>query len=278
MDSFAVDDAIREAVRSPAVAVAGAFAVGALLGSFLNVVVHRVPRGESFVGGRSRCPACGARVRARDNVPILGWLVLRGRCRDCRQSISARYPLVEAACGLLLALLAVSIHVAPGPVPLVVWIDRAAIVLVLTAWLLLADVGHLVRGSTAAAVALLAAVAAAAWPGLAPLGTAIDGSPWPSDPGWLAAPVASGAGACAGWIGGWACAGPVGRNALVVVGAALGWQAAMLGTAATLGLRALVTNRATIPWAVTAGSHGLLILWPFGSRAWDAVRAWLSAG
>jgi leader peptidase (prepilin peptidase)/N-methyltransferase len=72
-------------------------ALGALVGSFLNVVIHRVPRGESVVTPRSRCPACGAEIRARDNVPVLGWLVLRGRCRSCRARISARYPLVEAA-------------------------------------------------------------------------------------------------------------------------------------------------------------------------------------
>jgi leader peptidase (prepilin peptidase)/N-methyltransferase len=69
--------------------------VGALVGSFLNVVIHRLPRGESLVAPRSRCLDCGAQVRARDNVPVLSWLLLRGRCRDCGAGISPRYPLVE---------------------------------------------------------------------------------------------------------------------------------------------------------------------------------------
>jgi leader peptidase (prepilin peptidase)/N-methyltransferase len=79
---------------------------GLLIGSFLNVVVWRVPRGESLVSPPSACPSCGARIRARDNVPVLGWLVLRGRCRDCAAPISARYPLVEAATGALFAVMA----------------------------------------------------------------------------------------------------------------------------------------------------------------------------
>lgn len=84
-------------------AVGFAFVTGAILGSFLNVVIHRVPRGESVVFGGSHCPRCRAPVRPRDNVPVLGWLLLRGRCRDCAEPISPWYPLVEAACGLVAA-------------------------------------------------------------------------------------------------------------------------------------------------------------------------------
>lgn len=78
--------------------------LGLLVGSFLNVVVHRVPRGESLLRPGSRCPGCGRPVRARHNVPVLGWLVLRGRCADCGRPISLRYPLVEAATGALFLL------------------------------------------------------------------------------------------------------------------------------------------------------------------------------
>lgn len=77
--------------------------LGALVGSFLNVVVHRVPRRESLVTPRSRCPHCGTPVAARDNVPVLSWLVLRGRCRHCRAPISARYPAIELLTALLFA-------------------------------------------------------------------------------------------------------------------------------------------------------------------------------
>lgn len=80
--------------------------VGLAVGSFLNVVVWRVPRGESVVTPASACPRCGHAIRRRDNVPVLSWLVLRGRCRDCRAPIAARYPLVEASTGVLFALTA----------------------------------------------------------------------------------------------------------------------------------------------------------------------------
>lgn len=73
---------------------------GAIIGSFLNVVVWRVPRGESIASPPSACPSCGARIRWYDNIPVLSWLLLRGRCRDCAHPISVRYPLVEAGTGL----------------------------------------------------------------------------------------------------------------------------------------------------------------------------------
>jgi leader peptidase (prepilin peptidase)/N-methyltransferase len=78
--------------------------LGLLIGSFLNVVVYRVPAGLSLVSPGSACPACAHPVRPRDNVPVLSWLLLRGRCRDCDAPISVRYPLVELVTGLLFAL------------------------------------------------------------------------------------------------------------------------------------------------------------------------------
>lgn len=70
--------------------------LGLAIGSFLNVVIHRVPNAESLIKPGSRCPRCGAAIRSRHNIPVLGWLMLRGRCADCRAPISVRYPLVEA--------------------------------------------------------------------------------------------------------------------------------------------------------------------------------------
>jgi leader peptidase (prepilin peptidase)/N-methyltransferase len=90
-----------------------AFAFGAIVGSFLNVVIHRYPLEESVVFPPSHCPECKARIRWFDNVPIAAWLWLRGRCRDCRQPISARYPLVELANALFY--LAVFLHTGPTP-------------------------------------------------------------------------------------------------------------------------------------------------------------------
>jgi leader peptidase (prepilin peptidase)/N-methyltransferase len=77
--------------------------LGLTIGSFLNVVIYRVPRNESIVSPRSSCPSCGTPIRERDNIPVISWLLLRGRCRDCHAPISARYPLVELACAALFA-------------------------------------------------------------------------------------------------------------------------------------------------------------------------------
>jgi leader peptidase (prepilin peptidase)/N-methyltransferase len=81
---------------------------GLLAGSFFNVVIARLPRGESLSTPRSRCPSCGKPVRAYDNVPVLSWLLLRGRCRDCGEPISWRYPLVEALTAVLCAAVVVA--------------------------------------------------------------------------------------------------------------------------------------------------------------------------
>lgn len=75
--------------------------LGLLVGSFLNVVIWRVPRDESIVHPRSRCPRCGNQLRTVDNLPVLSWLFLRGKCHFCGEPISARYPLVELLTGVL---------------------------------------------------------------------------------------------------------------------------------------------------------------------------------
>jgi leader peptidase (prepilin peptidase) / N-methyltransferase len=82
-----------------AAAASFAFLGGMVAGSFISVVAHRVPRGLSIVGPRSRCPSCGAQIAAYDNVPVISWLLLRGRCRRCRDRISPRYPAVELGLG-----------------------------------------------------------------------------------------------------------------------------------------------------------------------------------
>jgi leader peptidase (prepilin peptidase)/N-methyltransferase len=87
--------------------------LGLIIGSFLNVVVWRVPRGESIAHPPSHCPACGADVRPRDNVPVVSWLLLRGRCRDCKAPISARYPLVELGTAAVFVVMAARIGLEP---------------------------------------------------------------------------------------------------------------------------------------------------------------------
>jgi leader peptidase (prepilin peptidase)/N-methyltransferase len=88
---------------SVGVAAAVAAIFGAILGSFLNVVAYRLPRGESLLHPPSACPSCATPIKPYDNVPVLGWLWLRGRCRACGAPISVRYPIVEAVTGLLCA-------------------------------------------------------------------------------------------------------------------------------------------------------------------------------
>lgn len=87
--------------------VAFAFVLGLVAGSFVTAVAHRVPRGISILGARSECPACGARIAAYDNLPVVSWLALRGRARCCSVRISARYPLTELSLGILFALTAI---------------------------------------------------------------------------------------------------------------------------------------------------------------------------
>lgn len=98
--------------------MAVAFLWGLAAGSFVTVVAHRVPRGESIVGPRSRCPACGAQIAAYDNVPVVSWVLLRGRARCCGEPISPRYPLTELAMGALYA-----------ATVLVLWGDATAVAL-----------------------------------------------------------------------------------------------------------------------------------------------------
>jgi leader peptidase (prepilin peptidase)/N-methyltransferase len=90
---------IEGAQAPPILALAGV--LGLLVGSFLNVVIHRLPLRESIVSPPSRCPSCGARVSPRDNVPVVSWLLLGGKCRSCRARISIRYPIVEVANAVL---------------------------------------------------------------------------------------------------------------------------------------------------------------------------------
>jgi leader peptidase (prepilin peptidase) / N-methyltransferase len=91
-------------------AVLVAALAGLLVGSFLNVVAWRLPRGESLVSPGSACPACRTPIKPYDNVPVVSWLLLRGRCRHCREAISGRYPLVEAATAALYAAVVIGRH------------------------------------------------------------------------------------------------------------------------------------------------------------------------
>lgn len=155
-------------------AVAGL--LGLLVGSFLNVVAHRLPRGESLVWPGSRCPRCGRPIRPLENVPVLSWLALRARCRGCRGRISARYPAVELVTGLLFAAIAWRHGAQPATAA---WLVFAAGLLAAA----LIDLEHryipdgISLGGLAAGLALAPAVAALAGaPPLAALARALAGA------------------------------------------------------------------------------------------------------
>jgi leader peptidase (prepilin peptidase) / N-methyltransferase len=147
-----------------AAAAAIAFLGGLIAGSFVTVVAHRVPRGESIVGPRSRCPACGAQIAAYDNVPVASWVALRGSARCCGAPISPRYPLTELCLGALYA-----------ATVLVLWSDpvEIALGLVFVTMLVAITLTDLERRIIpnrilAAAAALGVAIAAAGDPGSLP--------------------------------------------------------------------------------------------------------------
>jgi len=109
--------------------IAGLF--GLAFGSFMNVVAYRVPLGRSVVNPPSACPACDSPIRPRDNLPVVSWVLLRGKCRDCGGKISARYPVVEALTGLLFVVTVLIIGVA-WVLPAYLWFAAVTMVLILT--------------------------------------------------------------------------------------------------------------------------------------------------
>lgn len=256
-------------------AIGLAFAGGCMAGSFLNVVAHRVPLGETVVFGRSHCPACGAMIRARHNVPVLGWLALRGRCRDCAAPISRRYPLVEAGCGCLVAALAaVEVAAAPGGDPRVAvatWLGRAAVALTLVAWALLAQRGHVVSIGTAGIATSAALLAATLVPDLRPMTAWCSAAAWVSTAAWPGCLVASLTGIVMGWLGG---VGRPSQAACGLVGAALGWQAAALAVCMAGGCRRVWRHPAAGP----LGALAALVCWHPLALAWQAACRGFAAG
>ena len=143
--------------------------VGAALGSFLNVCLYRWPEGESVVRPRSRCPSCGTPIPWYDNVPVLSWIVLRGRCRTCGTSISIQYPAVEA--GVALIWLGMAILLGPGLAAV-----RGAVFLSLLLGIAIIDGQHRIIPDQFSLGGAALGLVLAAWPGGFDFVTALIGA------------------------------------------------------------------------------------------------------
>ena len=201
-----------------------ALIVGLVVGSFLNVCIHRLPRQESVVWPGSQCPRCAAPIAWYDNIPLLSWLLLRARCRSCGGSISARYPLVELTTGLL-AVLAL-VRFGPTPGGLVAFAFAAALLVVSVV-----DLEHLIIPDVVSLPGILVGLAVSALvPGGVGLWNAIAGVWLGGGLLWLVAMTYERATGVEGL-------GLGDAKLLAMVGAFLGWQAspAVLVIASVVG-------------------------------------------
>jgi len=250
----------------PALALAFVSVLGGLIGSFLNVVVHRLPREESIVYPNSRCPACGAGIRFYDNVPVLSWLALRGRCRDCRTHISARYPAVEL---LTAALFGLTFWFRSGltlSLPFDLTFVAALVALVFI------DAEHMLLPNVITYPGLaLALLARALVPNLYGVEFLARG-PWAGWPVWLVSLAGALLGALLGggflWLAGWLWERARGVEAMglgdvkmmFMVGAYLGWPLTLL----TIFLGVLGGSVAGVALMVRRGERDTQMLLPFG--------------
>lgn len=277
------------------------FLVGASVGSFLNVVAWRLPLGMSLSKPPSHCPRCQAPILFRDNVPVLGWLWLRGRCRACGLPISPRYPIVEFLCGAAFAVLGVP-ELAGGGVNLpwaelrshqmlvAIWVYHAVLVSLLIALALFAIDGASVPRRFVVAGVVLGIVPPQVWPTLYPVPVdglkgigefvddlAIGGQPWAIVCVGLAAGAALGAVLA---IGSGNKCGSQARGAVALAlafcGLFLGWQSALsiacMVTLAGLAARALgFFLRRNVPVAlfVPCATLAQIVAWrPLNNVLW----------
>jgi leader peptidase (prepilin peptidase) / N-methyltransferase len=246
--------AVEPAAAARVWTVVGSALVGLATGSFLNVVIYRVPRGMSVVHPPSHCPTCGTELRAADNIPLLSWVVLRGRCRTCNAPISVRYPLVEL--GTALAFFGLALAVGPH------WALPPLLV---------------VAASSIAAAAIDVDGLAVPWPVVIAMGigsaalvvvAATTASPGRLGWGLLGAVVA--------WLAMSAADRARGRTQRVLTAGMLGWCAGWLWAPAgpllaawVVGVAVVVTRAGPWQWprarrpmplaVVTAGAYALLI-------------------
>src|ERR1051325_6768 len=245
--------------------------LGAIIGSFLNVIVHRLPREESIVFPNSRCPHCGTAIKPYDNIPVISYLILRGRCRACGASISARYPAVEA----FTALLYVAVFLRDGATPALPFDLLFTTALVA---LIFIDAEHMILPNAITYPGIIFAILARliipylmGRPFFDDLEAHMTGAPagWPM---WAASLVGAGVGALAGggslWLMGWLWERLRGVEAMglgdvkmmFMVGAYLGWRL----TTVTIFLAVLTGSLTGITLMLRRGQRDMQMLLPFG--------------
>lgn len=262
-----------ENALAPPLPVACAFmgVVGAMIGSFLNVVIHRLPLEQSIVFPNSKCPRCRAQIKAYDNIPILSFLILRGKCRACRAPISARYPAVEALTALLFA--AVTWH---DGLSFALPFDLAFTASILV--LLFIDSEHMILPNAITYPGILFALITRVVVPYFAGPSHFDDLPQlialfpPSYPTWLVSLIGAAIGALAGggslWLMGFLWEKLRGVEAMglgdvkmmLMVGAYLGWRLTIL----TILIGALSGSLAGISLMLRRGSRNLQMMLPFG--------------
>ena len=245
--------------------------LGAIIGSFLNVVIHRLPREQSITLPASACPSCGEAIKAYDNIPIVSFLILGGRCRSCRAPISIRYPLVEALTTLLFA--AVSWH---DGISWALPFDLAFIAIMIA--LVFIDAEHMILPNAITYPGIIFALAAriavpylAGAPHFDDLPSLIHG-PLPGQPLWLVSLAGAVIGAIAGggslWLMGFLWEKMRGVEAMglgdvkmmFMVGAYLGWRLTVL----TIFIAVLTGSLIGIAMMLRRGGRNLQMMLPFG--------------
>ena len=268
------------------------FVLGGCVGSFLNVVIYRLPRGETLLGF-SRCPKCQAAIAPQDNIPVLAWLLLRGRCRRCGQSISARYPIVEFVVGaMFLGLAVLEWHLqgwnlpgydaaGPGGFSAVIALRQWDLVriygyhvsllcVLLAAAMILFD-GHAIPRKLLGFALLIGLAMPALWPDVHPVAccmpTSESAKSWIERAGTSVIGLITGAmvGAVLGWLAGLFYRGGGQKRSIgtetaalvAVVGLYLGWQASLSTGVLAAGL--LLAARLIKRESPARSTHGICI-------------------
>lgn len=263
LQRFVTTDEVLGLPAAFTVAVVAVF--GALIGSFLNVVIHRVPREESIAFPASHCPSCDAAIRPYDNIPVVSWAVLRGRCRSCRAPISARYPAVELLTAVMFALT----YLLHSGLTLSLPFDLAFVAAILA--LIFIDAEHMILPNVitypGAALALLARVVVPNLYGVATLGGAqTQLRPWLVSLGGALLGALVGGGFL--WLVGWLWERARGVEAMglgdvkmmFMVGAFLGWPLTLL----TIFVGVLTGSVAGVAVMLGRKERDMQMMLPFG--------------